>query len=134
MAPEISDDDRSEAADTDKLSDEYPPDELLASDDYGVTGAEQRYDEPLDERVRREQPEATEPDAADGRSERVVQPVDQDGPDEEEDLVAAAIEDPDVRDRPPDDEVTGDETTRDAATERVPPPAEEVALHIEDES
>src|SRR5215207_8947546 len=133
MAPEISDDDRSEAVDTDKLSDEYPPDELLASDDYGVTGAEQRYDEPLDERVRREQPEATEPDAAGGRSERVVQPVDQDGPDEE-DPVAAAIEDPDVRDRPPDDEVTGDETTRDVATERVPPPAEEVALHVEDES
>jgi hypothetical protein len=106
----------------------------LASDDYGVTGAEQRYDEPLDERVRREQPEATEADATGGRSERVVQPVDQDGPDEEEDLVAAAIEDPDVRDRPPDDEVTGDETTRDVATERVPPPAEEVALHVEDES
>jgi hypothetical protein len=63
-----------------------------------------------------------------------VQPVDQDGPDEEADLVAEAVEDPDVRDRPPDDEVTGDETTRDVATERVPPPAEEVALHVEDES
>jgi hypothetical protein len=134
MAPDISDDDRSEALDTDKLSDEYRPDVLLASDDYGVTGAEQRYDEPLDERVRREQPEASEPDAADGRSERVVQPVDQGGPDEEEDLVAVAVEDPDVRDRPPDDEVSGDETTRDVATERVPPPAEEVALHVEDES
>src|SRR5215207_6783105 len=112
MAPDISDDDRSEAVDTDKLSDEYPPDELLASDDYGITGAEQRYDEPLDERVRREQPEATEADGADGRSERVVQPVYEDGP----------------------DEVTGDETTRDVATERVPPPAEEVALHVEDKS
>jgi hypothetical protein len=133
MAPDISDDDRSEAVDTDKLSDEYPPDELLASDDYGVTGAEQRFDEPLDERVRRERPEASGPDAADARSERVVQPVDQGGPDEE-DLVAEAVEDPDVRDRPPDDEVTGDETTRDVATERVPPPAEEVALHVEDES
>ena len=66
--------------------------------------------------------------------ERVVQPVYEDGPDEEKDLVAAAIEDPDVRDRPPDDGVTGDETTRDVATERVPPPAEEVALHVEDES
>jgi hypothetical protein len=48
--------------------------------------------------------------------------------------VAEAVEDPDVGDRPPDDEVTGDETTRDVATERVPPPAEEVALHVEDES
>ena len=134
MAPDISDDDRSEAVDADKLSDEYPPDELLGSDDYGITGAEQRYDEPLDERVRREQPEATEADGADGRSERVVQPVYEDGPDEEADLVAEAVEDPDVRDRPPDDDVTGDETTRDVATERVPPPAEEVALHVEDES
>jgi hypothetical protein len=133
MAPDVSDDDRSEAVDTDKLSDEYPPDELLASDDYGVTSAEQRFDEPLDERVRRERPEASGPDAADARSERVVQPVDQGGPDEE-DLVAEAVEDPDVRDRPPDDEVTGDETTRDVATERVPPPAEEVALHVEEES
>lgn len=30
-----------------------------------------------------------------------------------------------------DDEFTGDESLRDYATERVPPPAEEIALHVE---
>lgn len=132
MAPDISDDDRSEAVDVDRLGDEYPPDAPLASEDYGVTGAEQRYDEPLDERIRREQPDDPSSDVADERT-RQVQPIDQGEPDEDEDLVADVVEDPDVRDRSPGDEIAGDETTRDVATERVPPPAEEVAIHVEEE-
>ena len=132
MAPEIPDDDRSEALDADKLSDEYPPDEPFASEDYGVTGAEQRHDEPLEEQLRREVPERSGPTDED-RSRRVVQPIAEGVPDEEKDLVADAVEDPDVLDRAPDDELTGDETTRDIAPERVPPPAEETALHIEGE-
>jgi hypothetical protein len=132
MAPETSGDDRSEDVDTEKLSDEYPPDEPLASEDYGVTGAEQRYDEPLEEQLRRQRPEGSEAD--DEQSQRVVQPIDQGVPDEEEDLVAEVVEDPEVRDRPPGDEITGDETTRDVGTERVSPPAEETALHIEEET
>ncbi|HLU42474.1 MAG TPA: hypothetical protein VKZ55_08765 [Microthrixaceae bacterium] len=54
--------DRAEALDSDKLvtSDdpdaepEYPPDVLLGADDYGITAAEERVDEPLEERVDRE--------------------------------------------------------------------------------
>lgn len=132
MAPEIPDDDRSEALDADKLSDEYPPDEPFASEDYGVTGAEQRHDEPLEEQLRREVPERSGP-TDERRSRRVVQPIAEGVPDEEKDLVADAVEDPDVLDRAPDDELTGDETTRDIAPERVSPPAEETALHIEGE-
>ena len=33
---------------------EYPPDRPLGVEEYGVTAAEQRVDEPLEERVRRE--------------------------------------------------------------------------------
>jgi hypothetical protein len=52
---------------------------------------------------------------------------------DEDRLVARAVGDDDRRVGPlaEDDEFTGDETTRDVATERVPPPMEEVAVHVE---
>lgn len=129
---DVPDDEQSEAVDRDNLSDQYPPDKPLASEDYGTTGAEQRFHEPLEERVRREQPER---EAHDRRSDdtRIVQPVDPDVPGEEGEPIAETVDDPDVRDRAPGDEITGDETTRDVATERVAPPAEETALHVEEE-
>jgi hypothetical protein len=57
------------------------------------------------------------------------------GAEDEPDLVVlddAVVED-DVGALADDDEFTGDETTRDVATERVPRPAEEAALHVLDE-
>lgn len=48
---------RAESLDDDKLARDYPPDEPVASDDYGTTGAEQEWDEPLEERVAREEPD-----------------------------------------------------------------------------
>jgi hypothetical protein len=68
--------DRAEALDSDVLSDdtddpegelEYPPEHLLGARGYGTTAAEERVDEPLDERMRREVAdpldEVDEPDA-----------------------------------------------------------------------
>jgi hypothetical protein len=58
--------DQAEALDTDKLpggyddpliEPEYPLDELMGADEYGLTAAEERVDEPLEERVGRENPE-----------------------------------------------------------------------------
>jgi hypothetical protein len=136
MAQDSTGDDQSEALDSDKVGDEYPPDEPVASEDYGITGAEQRHDEPLEERVRREEPDRPEAGET-GEDARVVQPVAPDVPGEELEPSAAeieAVEDPDVRDRPPDDQLTGDETTRDTVNERVSPPAEETALHVDEDS
>ncbi len=57
--------DRAEALDSDKLAVDdlqdmediepnYPLDQLVGADEYGITAAEERFDEPLDERVERE--------------------------------------------------------------------------------
>jgi hypothetical protein len=51
--------DQAEALDETKIGGEYPPDEPLGVEDYGTTAAEERVDEPLDERVAREVPEGT---------------------------------------------------------------------------
>jgi hypothetical protein len=66
----MSDDpqDMAEALDSDKLGTpddpdvepEFPPDELLGADDYGLTAAEERVDEPLEERADRESPDPLE--------------------------------------------------------------------------
>lgn len=36
---------------------DYPPDELQGADEYGTTSEEERYDEPLSERLEREEPD-----------------------------------------------------------------------------
>lgn len=54
--------DVAEALDSDKIGTpddpdiepDYPPDELLGADEYGITAAEEQIDEPLEERVARE--------------------------------------------------------------------------------
>lgn len=53
--------------------------------------------------------------------------------DDEAELVGDEIRDDDVGPLAPDDEFTGDETTRDYPTERTAAPAEEAALHVEDD-
>ena len=81
--------DEAEAVDSDKLGDEYPPEEPLGVDEYGTTAAEERVDEPLEERVAREEPDVLvpEPDEID----LVAEPV----PDIEQELIATeATNDP----------------------------------------
>jgi hypothetical protein len=50
-----SDDDVSELLDEDALPPEYPPDRPLGANQYGTTPQEERIDEPLEERTRREE-------------------------------------------------------------------------------
>ncbi len=57
--------DMAEQLDTDKVGEhddpdiepDYPADELMGADEYGITAAEERVDEPLDEREDRELPD-----------------------------------------------------------------------------
>ncbi len=58
--------DLAEALDADKVDDDlddgelepaYPPDELQGADEYGITPADDEVDEPLGERVAREEPD-----------------------------------------------------------------------------
>jgi hypothetical protein len=132
--------DVAEALDDDKVGAEFPPEEPLGVDDYGVTEAEQRWDEPLEERVDREEPdplvEALEGrDARDrarpGPEDRVeVQPFVHEGDavlDDEKDAVAEAVV------GGTGDDPTGEVTDRTATgSERAPAAAEEAAMHIED--
>lgn len=53
----IDDEDVSEQLDDDKLPAEYPPDEPMGVDEYGITRAEARVDEPLEELIMRERPD-----------------------------------------------------------------------------
>jgi len=111
----VADDDVSEQLDDEELGGEYPP---------------ERYIDPDDERVELPDYGEGEGGEADGGTVRVL---DQGFPDTEEDLLAEAQEDAGYGALADDDEFTGDETTRDVATERVPPPAEETALHLVDD-
>lgn len=53
--------DIAESLDADKLAGDFPPERPLGVDEYGTTAAEERHDEPLEEREAREEPEATPP-------------------------------------------------------------------------
>jgi hypothetical protein len=123
--------------DDELLADEFPPDEPLAAEDEGVTWAEELGGESFAERDERTEPEVWEEpaDQEDVSKPDVVLVGDDVGlPDTEEDLVGGPeIEDEDRGPLAPDDEFSGDETTRDVAAERVAPPAEDAAVHIEDE-
>jgi len=108
----IDDDDVSEQLDDEVLGGEYPPDRYIDPD------ADPGY---------------PRPEVSDGDDEPSVQVIAQRDPDYDEDLEAEAVVDDDLGALADDDEFTGDETTRDVATERVPRPAEEAALHVVDE-
>lgn len=110
---DISDDDVSEQLDDEVLGGDYPPDRYIDPDE------EQEY--PL-------------PDVGETGDEPGVQVIAQRDPDYDDDIEAEVVVDDAYGTLSDDDEFTGDETTRDVATERVPRPAEEVALHVvEDE-
>lgn len=96
---------------------EYPPDRPPRLDDTGgyVPEAWEIDEAPVDDEVEL----AGDPD---------VEAVD-----DESELVGTDVIDDDVGPLDPEDEFTGDETTRDYATEREPRPAEETALHVEDD-
>ena len=119
MTDARDDQDVSEALDDDKLGGEFPPERPLGVDEYGVTPGEERWDEPLEERVRREVPESGELD--DRGVGTLVDPDEGGGPDLEADAVAELA----GRER--------DETLEDVATElEGAPPAEEAAMHLTD--
>lgn len=114
---------------------EYPPDRPLGATDRGVTGVEQLGGESFDERDRRTEPEVWEqrPPRPDDSVE-LVGDADVGAVDDEPELVGDAVEEDRERGPlAPDDEFTGDETTRDYPTERQARPAEETALHVEDD-
>jgi hypothetical protein len=131
MAP--SDDDLSELLDEDALPPEYPPDRPLGVNQYGTTPQEERVDEPIDERVRRE-------DHGEGVADRPVLLLD-----ETEDGLGAA---PDLDAGETGDTMLGETgegswagddlgpnlgpPTSDLASDRVPLAAEEAAVHIVD--
>jgi hypothetical protein len=110
--------------------DEYPPDEPLGLDDDSG--------ESLAEREARTEPDLWEerrPSDEDDEEPDVELVADDAGTaDEEDELVAEGV--PTGREigpLAPDDEFSGDETTRDVATERAPTPAEEAAVHLDDD-
>jgi hypothetical protein len=110
---------------------DYPPDRPLGLDD----------DDEVDSVAEREA--RTEPDVWEERrpsdeddEEPEVELVGDDAglPDEEDELVGEGVPTGnEIGPLAPDDEFSGDETTRDVATEHVAPPAEEVAIHLDDE-
>ncbi len=131
----MSDDaDLSELLDDDVLPDEYPPERPLGVEDPGVTADHGAIGDALAERVAREEPDVLhEPSSDDGALGHLVEPDLGMAPDAEADLVASAV-DSEVGALADGDLVTGDETLRDVATERVDDrSAEELALHLTEE-
>lgn len=121
-----------EDVDEELLDGEYPPEEPLAAEDRGVTAVEELGGESVEEREERREPEPRERAVA-GEPPR-SRTFEEGTPGEE---VAEGLVPVDEMVGTgwyaPDDELTGDETTRDIAPERDPEPAEEAAMHTEPE-
>jgi hypothetical protein len=115
---------------------EFPPDRPLGLYDEEATGLEDpdgTADESNEELGDELEPEVWEAPAASGAAPVVEGDADVGVVDDEKDLVAPGYERDAVGALDVDDEFTGDETTRDYATEHVPVPAEEAALRTTDE-
>ncbi|HEU5150400.1 MAG TPA: hypothetical protein VFU19_07885 [Iamia sp.] len=120
---------RAEDLDDDKLGGDYPPEEPLGADEYGTTAAEERWDEPLEERLAREEPDVLPPE---DDSLELVQPDEGAHTDVEPAEVAAVAHERPEEAAPLSEEdiASGDTTLRDVATEHEGPiPAEEAAIH-----
>ena len=129
----MSDQQRAEGLDDDKLAGEYPPEEPLGVEEYGTTAAEEAWDEPLEERIAREEPDVPVPED-DGVE--LLQPDEGAHTDVEADEVASvAHAQPDERGPLSEEDVaSGDPTLRDVAQEREGAmPAEEAAVHVVEE-
>ena len=112
---------------------EFPPDRPLGSTAWGTTALEEEAGEDFYHRDKRTEPEVWErrPPSPDDPVELVGDAGELDIEDE---LVAEAVhDDADIGPLAPDDEFSGDETTRDTVDDRVPPSAEESAIHLRDE-
>ena len=122
----------SELLDDDKLPAEYPPDEPLGVFEDELTVRGQQTDEPLEERVLREEPEVWEQQPIDQPVGHLVEPEPGQELDLTKETVARAVaEGPSPGDLDVDDIATGDTTTRDVATERFEElGAEEAAVHL----
>jgi hypothetical protein len=108
--------DRAESLDDDELGDaDYPPDRLEGANQYGTTGAEERFGEPLEEQVRRDEPD--EEDADVDAVGHLVDPDEGGFDDTDADLVATEVEDDDDTGRGTASELSAEEaavhTTRD---------------------
>ncbi|MGI8758283.1 MAG: hypothetical protein ACR2K0_03160 [Acidimicrobiales bacterium] len=125
----------SELLDDDKLPAEYPPDEPSGVLEEELTARGEQTDEPLAERVLREEPDT--PAAASPPDEPVtlVEPEAGEGADLTKETVARAVDQgPASGDIASGDIAIGDSTTRDVATERVEErSAEEEAVHLTDD-
>ena len=80
---------------------EFPPDEPLGVDEYGTTANEEKFDEPLAERVAREEPDvSSEAMGADEGQMRLIGPGAEDDAmyevDTEPDAIAEAVDAPDT--------------------------------------
>ena len=114
----MSDQNLSEELDDDKIEEEYPPERPLGVEDYGTTPAEEAWDEPLEERLAREEPDVLAPE---DESLELVQPDEGAHTDDEPDEVASLVG-------------SDDETLDDVAQEHEGAvPAEEAALHLTDD-
>ena len=110
--------DRAESLDDDKLPPELAPDEPYGVDRYGTTAAEERWDEPIAERVTAEVPDDGRDDVDVDEGLDLVEPDEGLRPDTEPAAVARAV-------LPEDD---------DTALEREGVrPAEQAAMHIVDD-
>lgn len=125
----------SELLDDDKLPPEYPPDEPLGVFEDELTVRGEQTDEPLEERVEREEPEVWEQEPADDPVGRLVDPEPGQELDLTKEAVARSVDDGfDRDDLETGDIAAGDTTTRDVATERVGDmSAEEAAVHLTDD-
>jgi hypothetical protein len=120
------------------LPDEFPPDDPLGVDELGTTPVEELGGESVADRDRRTLPERGA--GAAGEAERAGPPVAEGvRPTDSDDGVFLPVDEerPDDLDEAgvlaEDDQVSGDETARDVATERTSQPAEEAAIHVEHE-
>lgn len=122
----------SELLDDDKLPPEYPPDEPLGVFEDELTVRGQQTDEPLEERVQREEPEVWEQEPVDEPVGHLVEPESGQELDLTKETVARAVDGgPDGGDLETGDIAAGDTTTRDVATERAEEfSAEEAAIHL----
>jgi len=132
----MADENSSEELDDAKLGGDYPPDEPMGVEEYGLTAQEERVDEPLADRIAREEPDFGErAEGSLGGDEdavgRLVAPDEGVHVDDEAAAVATAVDDVRPDDLPVGDVGTGDSTTYDVATELVPElSAEEAAVHV----
>jgi hypothetical protein len=125
-----------EALDDEELSGEYPPEQPLGVDEEGVTPLEQLGGESVSERYERTEPEIWERERAEPpESGPQIEGEPEPGTvDDEKDLVAPPFPEEDPGPLEEDDDFSGDETTRDVATERSPDAAENAAVRIDDDA